>query len=105
METKKEMSIEDLAKLMNDGFEESAKQTDEKIEKSAKQTDEKIENLARITQNGFSRMDEKFNILSSDVAELKTTVNKLERTIIQKADKVDLNTLDYRMEKLEEKFA
>ncbi len=101
METKKEMSIEDLAKLMNAGFE-----------KSAQQTDEKIENLARIVQDSLLKMDTGFKEVRTDikelkdeVTELKATTDRIEGTIIQKADKIDLNTLDYRVEKLEEKYA
>ena len=43
--------------------------------------------------------------LKNDVTELKATTDRIEGTMIQKADKVDLNTLDYRVEKLEKKYA
>ena len=109
METKKEMTIEDLAKLMTAGFEKSAKQTDKKIESLAKQTDEKIGDLARIIANRFDEMDKKmddgFKKVNADIGELQATTDRIERTLIQKVDKIEYNTLDYRVEKLEEKFA
>ncbi len=43
--------------------------------------------------------------LKTDVAELKVTVNNIEANLNKKVDKIDHNTLEYRVEKLEEKFA
>jgi len=85
-----------------------------------------IDDLARIVQNGFLKIDEQFNVLTADVAELKTdvaelktdvaelktdvaelkrTVNTIEANLNKKVDKIEYNTLEYRVERLEKASA
>jgi len=71
-----------------------------------------LEDLATIIQNDLLGLktdvrDIKNDVqeLKSDVAEIKSTVNNIEAELNKKVDKVDHNTLTYRVEKLEKKFA
>ncbi len=78
-----------------------------------------IDDLARIVQNGFLKIDEQFNVLGADVAELKTdvselktdvaelkrTVDTIEANLNKKVDKIEYNTLEYRVERLEKASA
>lgn len=91
---KKEMTIDDLAILMTDGFE-----------KSNKQTDKKIESLARIVQNSFLSMEEIFEKLDVDIKEIKSDTGDIKAELNKKVDRIIHNELEYRVEKLEEKFA
>lgn len=82
-----------------------------------------LDDLARIVQNGFLKIDGQFNVLNTDVAELKTdvaelktdvaelktdvaelkhTVNTIEVNLNKKVDKIEYNTLEYRVERLED---
>jgi len=60
-----------------------------------------IDGLAQIVQNGFLKIDERFNVLGADVAELKHTVRNIEANLNKKVDKIKYNTLEYRVERLE----
>jgi predicted nucleic acid-binding Zn-ribbon protein len=81
-----------------------------------KEKDMTLDDLARIVQNGFLKIDGQFSDLNADVAELKTdvavlkadvaelkdTVNTIEANLNKKVDKIEYNTLEYRVERLEE---
>ena len=62
--------------------------------KKVKTIDEKIEELAVITQRGFTDVDKKLEVLSSDLKEVKETVDRIEYRV---------NTHDRRIENLEDK--
>lgn len=74
-----------------------------------------MDDLARIVQEGFLNMNERFDIvetdlgeIKTDVSEMKTSIEHLEADLNKKVDKIDHNTLTYRVEKLEKlskKFA
>jgi hypothetical protein len=78
-----------------------------------------LDDLARITQKGLLSIDEKLenvekkldkietdvSVLKTDVTYIKSTVDNIEANLNKKVDKVDHNTLTYRVEKLEKKFA
>jgi len=83
METKKEITNEDLARIIANRFDE---------------VDEKI-------NAGFQELRLDVANLKTDVARIDATVNNIEANLNKKVDKIDHHTLDYRVEKLEEKFA
>lgn len=98
---KKEITMDDLALMMTKGFE-----------KSNKLTDEKIETLAVLVQDSFlsveGRLDgveEKLDKLEIGVKEVKLDTEDIKAELNKKVDKITHNTLTYRVEKLEEKFA
>lgn len=71
-----------------------------------------MDDLARIVQNGFLSMEEKFGKLETDVKGLKNDIKdvksdteNIKAEINKKVDKIIHNELEYRVEKLEEKFA
>lgn len=121
---KKEITLSAIAELI----ETSAKKTSEaleakieatsialetKIEASAKNTIEileaKIESsaeyLATISQNQFLELGEKVNKVEERLTSVEKKIDRIEGEIIKKVDTVEYNTLDHRIEKLEEKFA
>ena len=102
LETRLEAKIDSTTKSLGTRLEA-------KIDSTKKALEEKIDastaEVARMSQNQILKLEDKINIIQTDVAKIKTSVDKIEWTIIQKADKVDFNTLEYRMEKLEEKYA
>jgi transcription antitermination factor NusG len=66
-------------------------------EKNNQQKEMTIDELARIVQGGF--LD-----LKSDIKEIKEDTENIKADLNKKVDKVDHNTLIYRVEKLEKKF-
>jgi hypothetical protein len=71
-----------------------------------------IDDLARIVQEGFLGVDKRFDKVEFDISEIKTNVKEIkenmdntEANLNKKVDKVEHNTLIYRVEKLEKKFA
>jgi uncharacterized protein YoxC len=80
--------------------------------KDANKKEMTLDDLARIVQEGFLSIDGKLgtieadvSVLKTDVAELKSDVRDIKADLNKKADKIDHNTLTYRVEKLEKKFA
>jgi tetrahydromethanopterin S-methyltransferase subunit G len=56
-----------------------------------------MDDLARIVQNGFLKIDERFDNVDKRLDTIEAEINK-------KVDTITHNTLDYRVEKLEKKF-
>ncbi len=105
METKKEITLNDIVDIIKASTSETIKTLEAKIESSN-------EALATTMQKQFLPLDQKIEIVKTDVAGLKTdvaridkTVSNIEANLIKKFEKIEYNTLDYRVEKLEEKFA
>ena len=101
MAKKKEVTIDDLANIVKEGFAEADKRTDKKID-----------DLAMMAQKGFLGMEEKFVKIEKGQKELKADIGEIKKDI--KDVKVDLNKrvdifthkgLEFRVEKLEEKLA
>jgi predicted nucleic acid-binding Zn-ribbon protein len=112
METNKEITLNDLASLiqgLDTKIDLTTKTLEEKIEATAKTLGAKIdsstEELATMTQKQFLKLEQKVDATQKDVAKIDTTVNNIQANLIKKVDKIEYNTLDYRVEKLEEKFA
>lgn len=68
------------------------------------------DDLARIIQNSMIELKTDINELKVDVAGLKVdvaglkvTVDRIDSTLNKKVDKIEYNTLEHRVEKLEEK--
>jgi hypothetical protein len=102
---KKEMTINDLSRMMTDGFEKLSGLMDEKFEKSNKMTDEKIEAFAILVQNQFMEIKSDIKELKDEVKEVKSDTEDIKADLNKKVDKITHNDLTYRVEKLEEKFA
>ena len=82
-ETKKAMTIDDLALMVAKGFNE----TNERMDKRFEQVDKR-----------FEQVDRHFEEVNKQLRNIKADLNK-------KVDKIDHNTLIYRVEKLEKNFA
>jgi hypothetical protein len=98
---KKEMTIEDLAKIMQQGFSDADVKTDKKIEK-----------LAVMVQNGFLEMDSKFSklfnvladsqeLMKGDIRDIKTTLGPL--VMISGMQDREVSDLKTRVARLERK--
>jgi len=84
------------------------------MEEKNKELKEKItmDDLARIVQDGFLKIDERFDGVEQRLDGVEQRLDGVEQrldniqaNLNKKVDRIDHNTLDYRVEKLEEKFA
>jgi uncharacterized protein YdcH (DUF465 family) len=90
-----------------------------KEEKNNREGEITIEDLARMMKNGLDEIDGKFNKvykkfdnLETDIKTVKTNIDAvkvdtedIKANLNKKVDKIEYNTLEYRVEKLEKKFA
>ena len=97
MENKKEITLDSLALMIANRFDEM----DEKMEKGFKEVKTDIE----ILKTDVAVLKTDVAVLKTDVAGLKVTVDNIEANLNKKVDKVDHNALEYRVERLEKKFA
>ncbi len=97
---KKEITLNELATVVKNGFEASDKRTDAKIDKLAaavkagfeasdKRTDAKIDKLAEMVGKGFNEMGERMDGMQQDVNSLKQGQERIE---------MRLNNVVYRSE-------
>lgn len=63
------------------------------------------DDLAIMIQKGFLSMDEKLGKIETNIKEIKGDTENIKADLNKKVDKIDHNTLEYRVEKLEKKFA
>jgi len=97
--TKKDLTNEDLARMMANGFERTEKQTDKKIEELAMMITRSLDGTnEKINENLKEVKDELRREIKSSTEDIKAEINK-------KVDVFTHNDLKYRMEKLEKKFA
>lgn len=82
---KKELTLQDIAELID----QNKKALETKIDSS-------VEELARITNNNYLKLE-------ADIKEVKSSVEDIKADLNKKVDKIDYNTLVYRVDKLEEK--
>ncbi len=75
----KEITMDDLAVMMRDGFEKSNKRMDDGFEKAEKSTDKKIEDLAAMIKVGFDSADEKMEEVKKDIKVIREKLVVLER--------------------------
>ena len=77
------------------------------MEEKNKELKEKItmDDLARIVQDGFLKIDERFDGVEQRLDGVEQRLDNIQANLNKKVDRIDHNTLDYRVEKLEEKFA
>jgi peptidoglycan hydrolase CwlO-like protein len=83
---KKETTIDDLAFMVQRGFLG-------------------VEKRLGSVEGKLSSVEKKVGKLEVDIEEIKETVGNIEANLNKKVDKIDHNTLVYRVEKLERKFA
>lgn len=88
--TKKEITIDDLALMVAKGFDDMNGRID--------QMDGKIDQMDGKMDSGFKSVNERL-----DRVEVK--LENIEADLHKKVDKIDHNTLTYRVEKLEKNFA
>lgn len=86
----KEITLNDIAELIQTSANETTRALESKIEASASE-------LATMTQEQFLELGSTMREVVFDVKEIKGNLNK-------KVDKIEHNTLEYRVEKLEEKY-
>ncbi len=64
-----------------------------------------IDELARIVQGGFLSVEGRLDKIETDIKEIKSDTEDIKADLNKKVDKIDHNTLTYRVEKLEKKFS
>ena len=68
-----------------------------------------LEDLAGIVQNSLTELKTELKAdireLRTDIARLDVKVDNIEANLNKKIDKIEYNTMDYRVEKLEKRFA
>ena len=74
-------------------------------EKSQAKKEITIDELARIVQGGFLSVEGRLDKIEIDIKEIKSDTGDIKADLNKKVDKIDHNTLEYRVEKLEKKFA
>ena len=94
---KKDLTINDLAQIVTEGFEKVDKGFKESREHTKKLLDEKIEWLARITQNNFLSVEGRLGKIETGMEDIKANLNK-------KVDTFAHKDLEIRVEKVEEKL-
>ena len=77
-ENKKEMTIDDLARILQNG-------------------------LLKM-DNGFKNVDKRFDKVEERLTNVESKIDNIEANLNKKIDKIDHNTLTYRVEKLEKKL-
>lgn len=82
-ETKKEITLDDLALMVGKGFNDM---------------NEKMDRQFKEVRSDIKRLDDGLKKVKSDTEDIKAELNK-------KVDKFTHNELEYRVEKLEKKFA
>lgn len=68
-----------------------------------------LDDLALMVAKGFNevneKMDKKFKEIETDIKKVKKDTEDIKAEMNKKVDKIEHNTLTYRVEKLEKKFA
>ena len=83
------------------------------VEKGQTKKEITMDDLALMVANGFNEMDEKFDRIDENFKEIKrglggeirNSEENIKAEINKKVDKIEYNTLEYRVEKLEKKLA
>jgi adenosyl cobinamide kinase/adenosyl cobinamide phosphate guanylyltransferase len=64
----------------------------------------RIDGMEEKMDAGFKEVKDEFKKVRDEIKEVKDVTENIQAEIIKKVDKVDHNTLIYRVEKLEKKF-
>jgi hypothetical protein len=94
--TKKEVTLDAIAELINVSAKETTKALEAKIEASTEQ-------LATMTQKQFLELGQKIGSVENNIKEIKADTEEIKVNMNKKVDKFTHNDLVYRVEKLEEK--
>ncbi len=97
MKNKKEITLEDLAAIVQNSFIDLKAELKTDIKELRTDFAELKTDVAELKVDVAE--------LKTDVSELKVTVDNIEANLNKKVDKIEYNTLEHRVEKLEEKFA
>lgn len=73
--------------------------------KNNKKKEITIDDLAMMVQNGFTEVNGKIDHMNQRLSEIEITTKEIKAELNKKVDKIDHNTLVYRVEKLEKNFA
>jgi tetrahydromethanopterin S-methyltransferase subunit G len=92
-ETKKEIGLDDIARIVQDGFL--------KIDEKFNIVDKRFDDVDK----RFDDVDKRFNSVEKRLISVEKKIDHIEGEIIKKVDKNDHSILKYRVEKLEKKFA
>lgn len=105
--TKKELTLEDIAGLIKTSADETRKGLEEKIVETRKALEIKIdasaEEVASMTQRHFLSLEADIREVKADIKEVKADTEKIKTDMNKKVDVFKHNDLSYRVEKLEEK--
>jgi hypothetical protein len=101
--SKKELTLEDLAGQIASGFGQVNKRFGESRKYTKKLINEKIEWLARITQNNFSSIEGQLDGVENDIKKVKSDTEDIKAGLNKKVDIFEYKELEFRVEKVEEK--
>ena len=103
-QTKKEITLEDLAAQMASGFERIDKEFKESRKHTEKLIGKAIEELATSTQKEFLSLKTDIEGVKTDIEGVKSDTGEIKANLNKKVDVVIHNELEYRVEKTEEKL-
>jgi hypothetical protein len=95
---KNEIILDKITRKMSDGFGEMQKSIDTVLDKFEKRLDTKLEKIATSIQNDLLNLKDEIKAVKSDTENIRTELNK-------KIDRFEHKELEFRVEKLEKKFA
>ncbi|MDP1884536.1 MAG: hypothetical protein Q8L10_04150 [Candidatus Moranbacteria bacterium] len=94
------MTIDDLARIVQGGFLSVEGRLDNVERKLGS-----VEGRLGSVEGRLGSVEGRLNKIENDVDAIKTTVDNIQADLHKKVDRIDHNTLTYRVEKLEKKFA
>ncbi|MCX6766520.1 MAG: hypothetical protein NT170_01920 [Candidatus Moranbacteria bacterium] len=100
----KELTLNDLAQMMEGGFKRVDKRFEESRKYTKKLIDEKIEWLARNTQDNFLSIEGKLDGVEGRLGKIETGMEDIKANLNKKVDRFEHKDLEIRVEKMEEKF-
>ena len=92
---KKKITIAGLALMVAKGFDKM----DEKVDRGFKGVNERFTGV----EERLGAIETDVAVLKIDVGVLKTDVKEIKANLNKKVDKIEYNTIEYRVEKLEKK--
>lgn len=96
-ETKKEMTMDDLARIVQEGFLNMDNKFSNRFDGVEKRLDK--------VESRLDRVEEKLDKVEVRLDGVENRLDNIEANLKKKVDKIEYNTLEYRVEKMEKKYA
>ena len=95
MEEKKDITINELALIIKEGFQ--------KVDKRFEQVDENVDNLALMVKEGFDKVDAIFDRLENRVDKLETGQQRIEMHLMNVVHRTEFEKLKEQVKILQKK--